>query len=158
MQATGSAAGREMVFTREFAAPRELVYRAWTDPVGISRWWGPSGFTTTTEVMEVRPGGVWKHVMHGPDGMDYPNKSRYLEVVPNERLVYEHTGGRPGEPGARFTSTVLFEDAGPGRMRLTMRMVFDTPEELRHVIERYGAEEGARQMLDRLAEHLPTVR
>ena len=67
-------ADRELVAVRVFDAPRPLVFQAWTDPAHIANWWGPRGFTTTTYAMDVRPGGVWRFCMHGPDGRDYQNK------------------------------------------------------------------------------------
>jgi uncharacterized protein YndB with AHSA1/START domain len=84
-----SAVDREIVFTRVFDAPRRMVWEAWTDPKQLVLWWGPRGFTTTIDEMDVRVGGVWKLVMHGPDGTDYPNKSIFTEVVPNERLRFQ---------------------------------------------------------------------
>ena len=86
-------ADREIATSRVFDAPRDLVWEAWTDPKHLARWYGPNGFTVTTHEMDVRPGGVWRLTMHGPDGTDYPNLTRYVEVVRPERLVYEH--GRP---------------------------------------------------------------
>ena len=71
---------REIATTRIFDAPRELVFQAWTDPARIARWWGPRGFTTSTYAMDVRPGGVWRFCMHGPDGVDYENQITYVEV------------------------------------------------------------------------------
>src|SRR5271170_6970154 len=91
-------ADREIVISRVFDAPRELVWQAWTDPKQVVRWWGPNGFTTTIEVMDVRPGGVWKHVMLGPDGTNYPNESLFQEVVSPERIVFAHGGAREGGP------------------------------------------------------------
>jgi uncharacterized protein YndB with AHSA1/START domain len=81
-------AEREIVLSRVFDAPRKMVWEAWTDPKQVAQWWGPKGFTTTIEEMDVRPGGVWKQVMHGPDGTDYSNESVFLDVVLYERLVY----------------------------------------------------------------------
>jgi uncharacterized protein YndB with AHSA1/START domain len=69
------------VLTRTFDAPRELVFNAWTDPKQITQWWRLTGFTTTTHEMDVKPGGVWRFVMHGPDGTDYKNKIVFIEVV-----------------------------------------------------------------------------
>ena len=69
---------REIAATRIFDAPRDLVWRAWTDPQQIVQWWGPNGFKTTTYQMEVKPGGVWRFVMHGPDGTDYQNQVTFL--------------------------------------------------------------------------------
>jgi uncharacterized protein YndB with AHSA1/START domain len=78
---------REIVITRVFDAPCELVFDAMADPKQVVQWWGPIGFTTTIHGMDVRTGGVWRHTMHGPDGTDYPNKSIFIEVVRPERIV-----------------------------------------------------------------------
>ncbi len=153
-----ATAGRELVFSRVFSARREVVFRAWTEPDQVVRWWGPRGFTTTTEVMEVRPGGVWKHTMHGPDGADYPNTMRYIEVARPERLVYTNSGQKVGGTGVTFQSTVLFEEQADGRTKVTLRMVFPSRAARDIVIREYGAEEGAFQMMDRLAAHLGGVR
>ena len=145
---------RELVFERIFSAPRELVFEAWTNPQHVVQWWGPNGFTTTIEQMEVRPGGVWKHIMHGPDGKDYPNKSIFIEVVKPERLVYSHAGGRKGDPGAQFETTVTFEEFNGGKTKLTMRMVFPSAEKRDEVVRFYKADEGGNQTLSRLEEFL----
>jgi len=84
--------------SRVFEAPRELVWEAWTNPKHVVHWWGPKGFTTTIETMDLRPGGVWTQVMHGPDGAHYPNKCRFTEVSKPERIAYSHAGGRQGGP------------------------------------------------------------
>jgi len=143
---------REIVFTRLFDAPRELVWEAWTDPQQVVQWWGPRGFTTTTHEMAVRPGGVWRFIMHGPDGTDYPNKIVYTEVVPPERLAYTH-GSDDGDESGQFQVTVTFTDQD-GKTRLTMRSLFASAEERDKVVKEYGAIEGGNQTLDRLAEHL----
>jgi uncharacterized protein YndB with AHSA1/START domain len=138
-----------------FDAPRDLVFAAWTDPRHLAQWWGPNGFTTTTHAFDMRPGGVWRFVMHGPDGRDYDNRITYDEIVKPERLVYRHGGGEDVEP-VRFRVTVTFEDLG-GKTRLTMRAVFPSAAERDRVVEEYGAAEGATQTLARLAEHLETM-
>lgn len=148
---------REVLVSREFDAPRELVFDAWTTPEHVGRWWGPTGFTTTTQRMDVRPGGIWEHVMHGPDGVDYPNRMVYEEVVRPERLVYSQGGNLPGDVGVRFHLTVTFEEVG-GKTRLTMRSVFPSVEERERVVRDYGALEGAHQHLGRLAQYLPQMR
>ena len=94
---TADTSDREIVISRVFDAPRERVFEAMTDPKQVVKWWGPNGFTTTIHEMDVRPGGVWRHTMHGPDGTDYPNKSVFLEVVKPERIVYKHSGGKKEE-------------------------------------------------------------
>jgi uncharacterized protein YndB with AHSA1/START domain len=148
---------REISVSRVLDAPRELVWKAMTDPNHVIHWWGPRGFSTTIEVMEVRPGGAWRHVMHGPDGTDFPNRSVFREVVEPERLVYEHSGEKKDTPSVHFTATWTFEDLGAGKTRLTMRSVFATAAMRETVVKVYGAIEGARQTLERLSEHLPKM-
>jgi uncharacterized protein YndB with AHSA1/START domain len=145
---------RELVLTRVFDAPRELVWKAWTDPQHVIHWWGPNGFTTTLEEMDIRPGGVWKQIMHGPDGTDYPSKSVFLEVLKPERLSYSHVGGKKGAPSADFETTVTFEDLG-GKTKLTLRTLFPSGEARDLNIKTYGAVEGGNQTLARLADYLP---
>ena len=150
--APATVSEREIVITRTFAAPRDLVFRAWTDPEQVSRWWGPRGFTTTTREMDVRPGGVWRHVMHGPDGTDYDNRIVYTEVVEPERLVYSHDAGEDDDP-YRFQVTVTFAERA-GKTELTMRSLFGSVAARDYVVKEFGAIEGGLQTLDRLAEHL----
>jgi len=147
---------REIVITRILNAPRERVWEAWTDPKHVMNWWGPNGFTTTIEKMDVRPGGVWKHVMHGPDGTDYPNSSVFKEVVKPERIVYFHGGGKPGGPGANFVATWTFEDLGD-KTRVIMRGVFDTAADRDKVVKEYNAIEGGNQTLGRFADYLANM-
>ncbi|MBN9119541.1 MAG: SRPBCC family protein [Planctomycetes bacterium] len=157
MTATRDTADRELVVTRDFDAPRALVFDAWTDGKHLANWWGPNGFTTTTHAIDVRPGGRWRFVMHGPDGRDYQNLITYLEVVRPERLVYRHGGGEAELEGVTFQSTVTFEEVG-GKTRVTMRLVFPTAAERDRVVREYGAEEGGRQTLARLAEYVAADR
>lgn len=147
-----NTADREIVITRDFDAPRALVFEAWTQPQHIVQWWGPTGFTNTDLGMDVRPGGSWRFVMHGPDGTDYPNKILYHEVVRPERLVYDHSDDVDAG-GIHFQVTVSFTEHA-GKTRLTMRMLFDSQAIRDQVVRDVGAIEGANQTLDRLAEHL----
>ena len=144
---------REIVITRVYDAPREVVWDAWTDPQQVVHWWGPKGFTTTIHEMDVRPGGVWRLTMHGPDGTDYPNHSAFVEVVKPERIVYSHGGGRKGGPGAQFEATWTFE-AQEAKTKLTLRMVFPSAAARDLVVKTYNAIEGGNQTLGRLAEQL----
>jgi uncharacterized protein YndB with AHSA1/START domain len=148
---------REIVISRVLAAPRELIWQAMTDPQHITHWWGPRGFSTTTEIMDVRPGGEWKHVMHGPDGADYPNHSIFKEVVKPERLVFANGGHKKDGPGISFVATWTFETVVPGKTKVTIRMVFPTPAERDFVVKEFGAIEGGQQTLERLGEYLPKL-
>jgi uncharacterized protein YndB with AHSA1/START domain len=155
VSAAANTADRELVFKRVFDAPRDLVFQMWTHPEHAAQWWGPRGFTTTIHEMDVRPGGVWRLVMRGPDGVDYRNRIVFLEVVKSERLVYKYDPEEGSEP-VSFQVTVNFSAHG-GKTELTMRMLFPSAETRHHVVEKYGAVAGANQTLDRLAEHLTQV-
>lgn len=144
-------ADREILVSRDTKAPRDLVFEAFTDVRHLSRWWGPDGFTTTSRSFEFRVGGEWSFVMHGPDGTHYPNWLTWQEITPPERIVLLH-GDHPGDPNA-FTSFITFEQLGD-HTRLTMRTVFLTRELRDEAVERYGAIEGGRQTLGRLAGYL----
>src|SRR5271168_1988541 len=126
MAATNSidleADSRSIIAVREFEAPRELVFSMWSDPKHLAQWWGPFGFTTTTSSFDMRPAGVWRFVMHGPDGRDYQNRITYEDIVPPQRIVYRHGGGEDVEP-VRFTTTVTFDELKGGlgaKTRITM--------------------------------------
>lgn len=141
---------RQIVVSREFDAPADMVFDAWSRPEVITHWWGPRGFSTTTHHMDFRTGGSWRFTMHGPDGADYPNHIEYDEVHRPLRIAYRHAG--EGEHDAvRFHSTVTFVGRG-GKTHLTLRMVFATAAARDEVATKYGAVEGARDTLARLAE------
>jgi uncharacterized protein YndB with AHSA1/START domain len=137
-------------FTRLLAAPRALVWEVWSDPKHIAQWWGPTGFSVTQHAMQVKPGGVWKFVMHGPDGRDYDNIITYHEVVKPERLVYSH--GEPGDAD-QFHVTVTFTDEGK-MTRLVMHSRFPSVAARDMVVREFGAVEGGQQTLDRLEAYL----
>lgn len=151
--ASTDTSDREITLTRLIGAPRELVFKVWTQPEHVAKWWGPSGFTNTVHSMDVRPGGTWHHTMHGPNGVDYPNYVRYSEVVPPERLVYE-LGGQPDVYD--FHMTVTFQQQG-GQTLLTMTMQFKSAEERRKAIEEVGAIEGGKQTLNKLEAYLAAL-
>jgi uncharacterized protein YndB with AHSA1/START domain len=143
---------RSIIAVRVFDAPRQLVFSVWTDPKHLSQWWGPNGFTTTTSSFDMRPGGVWRFVMHGPDGRDYQNRVTFEEIVPPERIVYRHGGGADVEP-VQFKQTVIFEDLN-GKTRITWRSDFPSATERDRVIKEYGADKGLVQTMARLADYV----
>lgn len=146
--------GQELRVTRIFHAPRELVFKAWTDPEHLPKWWGPMGFTTTVQEIDVRIGGVWRYVMHGPDGVDYNNKIVYHEIVSPERLVYAHGGGDEDE---QFHVTVTFAEQANSMTELTMTSRFKSAAYLEKVVKEYGSIEGAKSTLNRLEEQLAVM-
>jgi uncharacterized protein YndB with AHSA1/START domain len=141
---------RELKIHRTLDAHIDLVWEVWTHPEHLARWWGPDGFTNTIEVMEVKEGGSFNLVMHGPDGTDYINKSRYREVVPLRKLVYEHL------TGPKFTATITFEPRGE-QTDLTWHMVFVSEEEFVNTVKKFGAEEGQKQNVAKLAVYLKNL-
>lgn len=148
--ATGIVGERQIVITRTFDAPRELVFEALLDPRHIDEWWGPTGFTTTTRSFEPRVGGTWRFVMRGPDGVEYPDYISYTEIVRPERLAYEHGD----DDGPAFTVVIAFQDLAPGRTALTMTSTFPSRAARDRVVAEYGAIEGGSQTLARLAAYL----
>ncbi|UJF33495.1 SRPBCC family protein [Paenibacillus hexagrammi] len=134
----------EIVNTRVIDASPALVYKAWTQPEHLAQWWGPSGFTNTFHVFDLRPGGLWEFVMHGPGGTDYPNKSEFVEIGP-ERIVLRHLCA------PYFQLTATLEDLG-GRTRLTWRQLFEDATEFNAM--KAICTPANEQNLDRLEAHL----
>lgn len=144
---------RSIIGTRILNAPRDLVFAAFADPKHLVQWFGPDGFTTTTSAFDFKPGGVWRFVMHGPDGRDYQNRITYDEIVPPERIVYHHGGGDDVEP-VQFNTTVTFEDLGNNQTRIVWHGTFPSAEERARVIREYGADKGLVQNLARLGAYV----
>lgn len=147
---------RSIIFVRTFDAPRALVFSAFSSPVHLGQWWGPNGFTTTTSAFEFRPGGIWHFVMHSPDGRDYQNRIVFDEIVQPERIVFRHGGSGADVGSVQFTVTVTFVEEG-GKTRLTWRNVFPSIAERDRLVREFGAEEGLKQTVGRLAEHLERI-
>lgn len=143
----------EMVITRVLRAPRELVWQAFTDPEYFANWWGPSGFTNTTQNMDFRVGGEWRYIMHGPDGRDYPNLIHFTQIDAPSRIAYRHGGTVDTEP-VHFETLITFDSVGEGdkETKVTLRAIFHSKEARDHTVRDYGAMEGGKQTLARLAE------
>jgi uncharacterized protein YndB with AHSA1/START domain len=147
----GSSPDRELLMERFYDAPRELVWKAWTEQKHIGQWFGPNGFRNETFSMDVRVGGSWSYVMHGPDGKVWPNWIRYEEISRPERLVYSH--GETGSDEPHFQVILTLTEHGP-RTKVTLRMIFPTAE-AREAVKKFGAVEGGVQTMARLAGYLP---
>ena len=158
---TNEMAGREIVITRVFDAPRELVWKAWTEPERLMRWWAPDGCSSPFCTVDLRPGGVFLYCMRMPDGRDIWGKGVYREIVEPERIVYidafADAQGNTVSPTYYGMSedhpmetqvTVTFDEQG-GRTRLVLR--HSVPESFP---EREGTMQGWTQMLNKLAEEL----
>lgn len=144
-------ADREIVITRIFNAPRDLVFQAFTDPRHVDHWYGPRGFTTKTSAMDLKVGGAWHFVMRHDQHGEFKNRVVYQQIVRPERLQYTHDSGVDGDPSA-FEVTVTFEETS-GKTKVTMRSVFPSAAELARV-KGFGAVEGGNQTFERLAEWL----
>jgi uncharacterized protein YndB with AHSA1/START domain len=141
-----TSAERELLLTRTLDAPRALVFRAWTDPEHLARWWGPRGFTTPSCTMDVRPGGAWRICMRAPDGVDHWVQGVYREVVEPERLVTSWAWEEAdGSPGRETLLTVTLEERD-GRTVLTLHQAL-----FGDAAERENHQDGWSQALDRLA-------
>ena len=137
---------RELKISRLLNAPVALVWEVFTKPEHLKNWWGPDGFTNTITTMDVKAGGDWYLVMHGPDGTDYENKSIYREIVKDKKIVFEHFA-------PHFIATIEFESQG-NQTFLSWRMLFDSKEALIEVVKEYHADEGMVQNIEKLNEYL----
>ncbi|MFO1447365.1 MAG: SRPBCC family protein [Opitutaceae bacterium] len=143
---------REIVLCRVFNAPRELVFKAWTDAAHISHWFGPKGFVTTTHEMDVRVGGRWRFDMTAPNGTVFTNRVVYLEIKEPELLVFDHGVDQDNDPG-KFRVTLTFDSQGDGKTVLTLRQLHPTKQQRLAGIG-FGAVELGYQTLAKLAAHL----
>src|SRR5579871_4133460 len=116
-----SPKSNEIFLSRIYDAPVAAVWDAWTVTAQVEKWWGPRGFTLTTHSKDLRPGGTWRYTMHGPDGVDYPNVTKYYEVEKGAKLLYDH-GGTDDRPPL-FRVLVLFTAVGKKtRMDMTIML------------------------------------
>ncbi len=152
----------EIVITREFAAPRDLVWRVWNEPEHITQWFGPQGFTTRVKSQDFRTGGKWEYVMTGPDGAEYPFGGVYLEIDPIEKVVStdefgeEYTERNPEMSMPKITSvTTLFEDQGT-TTRVVIKTMHATGED-RKKHEAMGVEAGWNSSFEKMDAYLVEV-
>jgi uncharacterized protein YndB with AHSA1/START domain len=143
------ATAQEITITRTYDAPRELLWRAWTEPEELAQWWGPPGWTTPLDsvTMDVRPGGAFRLTSVDDQGVEMPVVGTYREVVQPERIVLEEPAEEAWHEGS--VSVVTFTDLGDGRTEVALQATIQTTDEMRQ-----NAERGMRETLDRLAGHL----
>ena len=142
--------GRELGITRLLNAPRDLVWEVWTKPEHIKHWWGPAGFTNSISKMEVKPGGEWEFIMHGPDGTDYKNKHIYVEIEKPSKIVMSHV------TAPRFQLTVTFEEQG-NKTLMKWHSIFESAEQLEQVIKVFKADVGMKQNVERMENYLNLI-
>ena len=149
---------RTVTTTRVFDAPRELVYKAWTDPTQLAKWFPPKDFTAPVCEVDPRPGGVFRIVMKGPDGApmngaEFPGEGVFREVIPNERLAFTFAG--PDKTPPPVLMTVLFESQG-NKTKLTIHHTAETVADYEALLK-LGVKEGLGQSLEKLDDLLRGV-
>jgi uncharacterized protein YndB with AHSA1/START domain len=147
MKNESNAADREISISRLLNAPIELVWEVWTNPDHIKNWWGPNGFTNTISKMDIKPGGEWDLIMHGPDGTDYKNKSVFKEIVRHKKIVYEHVSA------PKFIATINFESRND-KTFIHWHMLFESREQFIQVIKTFKADEGLKQNVAKLEVYM----
>lgn len=152
MTAETQKAQHELVLTREIDAPREKIFRAWTDPELLKQWFAPLPYTTPVAELDVRVGGSNLIVMRGPDGNEFPNRGVYLEIVENEKIVVTDAYTSAWVPSEKpfMTVVILLEDIGGGRTKYTAKVLHWTAAD-REAHEKMGFHEGWGQCADQLA-------
>lgn len=144
------ASDREINVIRTIRAPVARVFRAFSEPAGLARWWGPNGFTTTTHHMDFRVGGHWHYTMHGPDGRNYPNYVSYIAITPERSIAYDH--GTDATNPKLFDAVISFTSKGDAT-EVHLRLILPDAAQRPHFVG-FGAVEGAYQNLARLDAYL----
>jgi uncharacterized protein YndB with AHSA1/START domain len=127
-------------------APTDIVWEVWTNPEHIANWWGPNGFTNTINKMDFQEEGEWNLTMHGPDGKNYPNRSIFKEIIPFEKIVFEHFN-------PHFITTVLFESKNSETF-LDWSLLFDSEEMFDIVVKAHKADQGQKENIEKLEKYL----
>jgi uncharacterized protein YndB with AHSA1/START domain len=150
---------KTLVITRTLKAPRELVWKMFSDPYHLAQWWGPKGYTNRVEKLDFRTGGKWLHVMIGPDGHELPTDNDIVEVTPPRRIVFRNAPADPkifgDNPPPGFTKTLTFDEI-EGGTQLTLVCTFDKPEH-KEAVTRRGFKLGTNESFDKLEAHLTTL-
>ncbi|MDV6234791.1 SRPBCC domain-containing protein [Leptospira ellisii] len=149
--------GNKVVYKRYFDVSVDLLFEVWSSRKHLEEWWGPDGFTVTTNSLDFSDGGIWDFVMHGPDGRDYKNRIQFLKIERPRSIFYKHLGNGEGEKDVDFESKILFEETGEG-VNLTMEQIFPNQEELERVNRKYGAIEGGKQHVGNLVKYLSSLK
>jgi len=139
-----------LITTKVTDATPEQIWDAWNDPEKVAKWWGPAGFKSTVEELDVREGGKFKVVMHGPDGVDYPNVYVFDKVDKPYQLIYTNEGSK--QFGLEPFQSVIDLESINGKTKVTLKMLFPSEEEKQKHVQQFRAVEGSRELLERLAD------
>lgn len=140
---------RELRTEKSFTVPVDLMWDVWTNPKHLANWWGPAGFTVTVHEMDVREEGEWRLTLHGPDGTNFANRSIFKQIIPHQKIVFEHFN-------PHFFTTVIFDSNGKNT-KIDWTLEFDTVELREIIVSVHKADEGQRQNLEKLEKYLSTV-
>lgn len=140
---------RELRTEKSFKVPIDLMWDVWTNPKHLANWWGPLGFTITTHEMDVSEGGEWRLTLHGPDGTNFPNRSVFKQIIPNQKIVFEHFN-------PHFLATIIF-DSKNETTKVEWTLEFDTVEMREIIVSAHKADDGQRQNLEKLEKYLSTI-
>ncbi|HTN47485.1 MAG TPA: SRPBCC domain-containing protein [Flavipsychrobacter sp.] len=143
---TRETASRTIHITKLLEAPIETVWAVWTSAAHLANWWGPTGFANTIHALHLVPGGEWSLTLHGPDGKNYANKSRFVEIIFQRKIVFQHFN-------PDYEATISFESKETGTL-LEWTMLFETPELLETVVKVFRADEGLRQNVEKLENYI----
>lgn len=137
---------RTLRISRNFKASVSQIWNALTNPEAIAAWWGPKGFSTSVQHMDVRKGGEWRLILHEPDGTNYPNRSVYLEIVPHQKIVFEHFN-------PHFITTLHFTGKGQESC-VDWSMLFDSEEQYATIVTAHKADQGLFENMQKLEHYL----
>ena len=150
MELSDSSAGnRSISIHKHLPARVDIVWNVWVEPQHIANWWGPEGFTNTIHKMEVTPQGEWRLTMHGPDGKRFPNRSIFIEIVPLNKIVFQHFN-------PHYLATIIFEPNGNETL-LDWTMEFETPELFETIVKVFKADKGLEQNVEKLENYLKNM-
>jgi uncharacterized protein YndB with AHSA1/START domain len=139
-----------LVTSKEINATPQQIWDAWNDPEKVAKWWGPAGFKSTVDELDIRDGGKFKVVMHGPDGVDYPNVYIFNKVNKPRQLIYTNEGSE--QFGLAPFQTVVDLDESGNNTKVSLKMRFTSEEEKQKHIQQFHADDGSRELLERLAD------
>lgn len=146
MEQANDIASRSIAITKLLPATIDPVWKVWTNPDDIAQWWGPKGFTNTIHTMDVKPGGEWRLTMTGADGKRYLNKSMFIEIIPKEKIIFQHYN-------PHYVATIVFTPRGEETL-LNWNMLFETVELFNTVVKVFKADEGLQQNVEKLEDYL----
>lgn len=149
------ARDREIVLSRVISAPRELLFKVWSDPLHLPVWFGPAGFKVETQEIDVRVGGRWRFIYIAPDGTRYENRIIFLKIDSPRLLEIDHGSDKDDDPG-KFRTIITFDEQTDGKTVVTLRQLHPTKEQ-RDATIGFGAVEFGYQTLEKLAQHIAAL-